>query len=279
LESHINPYLFAGGDMFYLTSGLYRELDRVAIGTMDNPDAFDLLGGEGSNLLFLVAYQSQATNATAINEADMLAIRFDLPAGLLVFYGTVIVLELGIALLAGLLVLAVLIETGDSEPGSISTRLSGLRVETGGKEVLTGKRRTVALQVILVDAPLIHPQAQALVPDELHNPDSFINGLILLFAPVEFVLLNEHPLALLYFLCYTDYTAIYSVRQEGKQMKRTNFYLTEKQVERLHQRAEKEGLAVSELIRRAVDAFLAWDDPTYLPQPTPQTRKSHSSPA
>jgi hypothetical protein len=137
----------------------------------------------------------------------------------------------------------------------------------------------VALQIILVDAPFIHPQTQALVPDELDDPDSVINGLILLCAPIELVLLNKHPLALLSLLCYTDYTAINSVRQEGKQMKRTNFYLTEKQVERLHQRAEKEGLAVSELIRRAVDAFLAWDDPTYIPQPTPQTRKSHSSPA
>ena len=61
-------------------------------------------------------------------------------------------------------------------------------------------------------------------------------------------------------------------------MKRTNFYLTEKQVERLHQRAEKEGLAVSELIRRAIDAFLAWDDPTYTPVPTPPTRNGFHPP-
>src|SRR3989441_4080829 len=122
----------------------------------------------------------------------------------------------------------------------------------------------------LKPCPCIHPQAQALVPDELHNPDSIINGLILLGAPIELVLLNKHPLAFLSFLCYTEYTAIYSVRRKGKQMKRTNFYLTEKQVERLHQRAEKEGLAVSELIRRAIDAFLAWDDPTYTPVPTPR---------
>ncbi len=61
-------------------------------------------------------------------------------------------------------------------------------------------------------------------------------------------------------------------------MRRTNLYLTEKQVERLHQQAEKEGLAVAELVRRAVDAFLAWDDPTYTPHPRPQTRNAHSSP-
>ncbi|MFL5628260.1 MAG: CopG family transcriptional regulator [Ktedonobacteraceae bacterium] len=58
-------------------------------------------------------------------------------------------------------------------------------------------------------------------------------------------------------------------------MKRTNVYLTEKQVERLRERAEQEGLAIAELIRRAVDAFLAWDDPAYTPQP----RNAHSSPA
>ena len=61
-------------------------------------------------------------------------------------------------------------------------------------------------------------------------------------------------------------------------MKRTNFYLTEKQMERLHARAEREGVAISELIRRAVDAFLAWDDPTYTPLPKPQKRNAHSSP-
>jgi Ribbon-helix-helix protein, copG family len=54
-------------------------------------------------------------------------------------------------------------------------------------------------------------------------------------------------------------------------MKRTNLYLTEKQMERLKQRSEDEGLSLAELVRRAVDAFLAWDDPTYHPAPhTPQ---------
>jgi hypothetical protein len=61
-------------------------------------------------------------------------------------------------------------------------------------------------------------------------------------------------------------------------MKRVNIYLTEKQIEWLHQRAEQEGIPMAELARRAIDAFLAWDDPTYTPQPKPQTRKAHSSP-
>lgn len=51
-------------------------------------------------------------------------------------------------------------------------------------------------------------------------------------------------------------------------MKRTNLYLTEKQVERLKQRSEQEGLSLAELVRRAIDAFLAWDDPLYAPTQT-----------
>ena len=54
-------------------------------------------------------------------------------------------------------------------------------------------------------------------------------------------------------------------------MKRTNVYLSEKQLERLRVRAEREGVAIAELIRRAVDAFLAWDDPMYTPLSKPQT--------
>ena len=50
-------------------------------------------------------------------------------------------------------------------------------------------------------------------------------------------------------------------------MKRTNVYLSEKQLERLRARARTEGVAIAELVRRAIDVFLAWDDPTY--QPTP----------
>ncbi len=61
-------------------------------------------------------------------------------------------------------------------------------------------------------------------------------------------------------------------------MRRSNVYLTEKQVARLRERAQREGVALAELIRRAVDAFLAWDDPTYTPQLKPQIRNPHSSP-
>lgn len=61
-------------------------------------------------------------------------------------------------------------------------------------------------------------------------------------------------------------------------MGRTNVYLTEKQGERLHLRASQEGIAIAEVIRRAIDTYLAWDDATSTPQPQPQRRKSHSSP-
>ena len=62
-------------------------------------------------------------------------------------------------------------------------------------------------------------------------------------------------------------------------MKRTNLYLTEKQMERLRERSESEGLSLAELVRRAVDAFLAWDDPTYTPTPiTPHKERACASP-
>ena len=38
-------------------------------------------------------------------------------------------------------------------------------------------------------------------------------------------------------------------------MKRTNLYLTERQMERLKQRSEDEGLSLAELVRRAVDVL------------------------
>jgi uracil phosphoribosyltransferase len=61
-------------------------------------------------------------------------------------------------------------------------------------------------------------------------------------------------------------------------VKRTNVYLTEKQVERLHIVASQEGVAMAEVIRRAVEVYLAWNDPTYTPPiPTPK-RKVSSSP-
>ena len=39
-------------------------------------------------------------------------------------------------------------------------------------------------------------------------------------------------------------------------MKRINFYLTDKQIDAMKRLSKKTGLSVSELVRRAVDAFL-----------------------
>ncbi len=52
--------------------------------------------------------------------------------------------------------------------------------------------------------------------------------------------------------------------------RRTNIYLTEKQLERLQARSQQENLPLAELVRRAIDAYLAWDDPTYTPIPSPK---------
>ncbi len=61
---------------------------------------------------------------------------------------------------------------------------------------------------------------------------------------------------------------------------RMNLYITERQKKQLEKRANDENLPVSEIIRRALDAYLAWDDPTYQPVSSnaPQTRKVHSFP-
>src|SRR5205807_853716 len=142
--------------MLYHTCSLYPELAIIPIGTVDNPHSLDVFGGEGGNLLLLIAYQPQAPYPTPVGEGDVLAVRFDLPSCLLIFYASIIMLELRIALLTGLVVLAIVIETGNREPGPISRSLSSLRVETGSKGVLMGKSSTVALQVILVDAPRVH---------------------------------------------------------------------------------------------------------------------------
>ncbi len=49
---------------------------------------------------------------------------------------------------------------------------------------------------------------------------------------------------------------------------RTNIYITERQKRQLEKRSRDEDLPMAEIIRRALDAYLAWDDPTYAPQGT-----------
>ena len=72
-----------------------------------------------------------------------------------------------------------------------------------------------------------------------------------------------------------------SVCQEEKEhmrKARINLYITERQKRQLEKRSREEHLPEAEIIRRALDAYLAWDDPTYSPLPKPQERNVHSSP-
>jgi len=59
---------------------------------------------------------------------------------------------------------------------------------------------------------------------------------------------------------------------------RINISITERQKKPLEKRSQGEHLPMAEIIRRAIDAYLAWDDPTYSPVPKPQERNAHSSP-
>ena len=75
-ESYINAYLLSSRLVDDGTFCLDCELHIVAVSTMHNPDSLDLFCRECCNLLLRVAYQSQASNTTAISEGDVLAIRF-----------------------------------------------------------------------------------------------------------------------------------------------------------------------------------------------------------
>src|SRR5690348_14684034 len=151
---------------------------------MDNPYPFDLLCRKRCNLLLRVSYQSQASNTTAISECEVLAIGFQLPAGLFVLHASSIVLETWITFLAWLVLLAVVIEAGNSKPCSICTGLTGLGIETNSKGIVFRKNSTIALKIILADTAFIHPQAQTLVSDELHYSDGFVDSHVLCFRAI-----------------------------------------------------------------------------------------------
>ena len=58
---------------------------------------------------------------------------------------------------------------------------------------------------------------------------------------------------------------------------RITIYIPERQKHQLEKRSRDEDLPMAEIIRRALDAYLAWDDPTYHPTtPAPnKERRSH----
>jgi hypothetical protein len=178
--------------MHDLTLGPNPKLDVVPIGTTDNPHPLDLREREGFDVLRGIAHQSQSSDARAIHEREVLAVGFQSPAGRFVLYRAVVMLELGIAFLARLFVLTVLIEPLDSKPGARGRDWSCLGVEPLDERVVGSKNGAVALQIVLVRPRCVHPTAQALVPDELNNPYRLLYGGVLGFAPVEFVFVDQH---------------------------------------------------------------------------------------
>ena len=172
--------------MLYLAFGLDSKLTIVAISTMDNPDALNLLDGEGFDLLFLVP------NRASVCEGDVLAVRFQLPARLFILHGAVVVLEAGIALLAGLVVFAVLVEALDGEPGARGGGLPCLGVELASEGELPGKVSAKALEVVLGGAAHLHPEPERLVPDELDDADGLLDGGLLCLCSVYLVFVDEH---------------------------------------------------------------------------------------
>ena len=59
---------------------------------------------------------------------------------------------------------------------------------------------------------------------------------------------------------------------------RKNIYFTEQQAERLAHKSKQENLPEAEIVRRALDVYLAWDDPTYHPSSPAPNKERHSHP-
>lgn len=59
---------------------------------------------------------------------------------------------------------------------------------------------------------------------------------------------------------------------------RINIYITDRQKAQLGKRSQDEDLPMAEIIRRALDVYLAWDDPSYTPDPSRPKRNGLVSP-
>src|SRR6266566_5376624 len=179
--------------MLHLALSLDAQLAIVAISTLEEANALDLLEREGGDGLFLVAYETKTANPTAISERDMFAINRELPASGFVLDTSIVVLELRIAFLPQLLFFAVSVEAGNSEPRSISTGLTSLGIERGGKRVFFGEHGTIHLKVMLAGV-FIHPFAHALVADELNDANRLIDSGRLGCVKSHFILVDQHCL-------------------------------------------------------------------------------------
>ncbi len=136
-------------DMLDLALGLDTELAIISICATEETNPFDLLDGEGFDVLPGIADQAEFPNTTAIGEGDMTSIWVELPSGLLILDASIVVLKLGVAFLTGFVVAAILIEARDGKPGTVSRCLASLRIEAVGKRVLFSQNGTIALEVIL----------------------------------------------------------------------------------------------------------------------------------
>jgi len=144
---------------------LEDELGVGAIRPTQQPHALDLLTGEGGQIPR--ADEPYPPNATAVGEGEALALLVQLPPGLLVLHRAAVALVAGIALLSGSLLAAVGVEPLNGGPGASGGRLTGLGVEVGGERILLGQAGAEGLQVVRADTPPVHPQAHALIADEL----------------------------------------------------------------------------------------------------------------
>jgi hypothetical protein len=68
-------------------------------------------------------------------------------------------------------------------------------------------------------------------------------------------------------------------RGETKRIDQNNSLLMRNNLSGYGASSEADHIPGSELVRRASDAYLAWNDPTYSQPPMRQTRKANSSPA
>src|SRR5713226_2349232 len=192
LKTHINAHFFPRCNMVDDAFYLEAQLHIIPISPMHDTNALDLLDGEGGALLFRVANQTQATNATAIGENHVFAIGFKLPAALFILDASSIVLKLWVALLARLVFLAVVVEPLNSKPCPVCTGLPCLGIESRSKGEFFGKDSTSDLQIVFRDTLPIHPQAQTCVADELNDADCFINCCVLFGGTIKLVLVDQH---------------------------------------------------------------------------------------
>lgn len=109
------------------------DLRIVAVGTAEEPDPLKLVHREGRDASGL-----ETPDGAPIGKGEVLPLRVQLPAGLLVLDAAPVVLEAWVALLPWHIGTAAGVEATESGPGPVCRRLAGLRVQPGGEGELFG---------------------------------------------------------------------------------------------------------------------------------------------